>query len=113
MEFDDVPYSYVLQRCGPGEFQRVIQLNESERGTIIGNKAKSSIESFVYIAIIEISGRAEDTVTLNSLYVSREHLQICFNDNKWTLIDMNSFNNTFVYQNGHTVILEPFVPFEL
>jgi pSer/pThr/pTyr-binding forkhead associated (FHA) protein len=112
MECEDIysPYSYVLHRCGPGEFQRLIRLNESERGTIIGNEAKSSNESFVYIAI---SGRAEDSITLNSLYVSREHLQICFKDNKWTLIDLNSFNNTFVYQNGRTVMLDPFVEHEM
>lgn len=61
-----------------------------------------------------ILGRGIDiNCCLLSVYVSRFHLKLLFNDNCWFIIDLGSFNGTFVCLNGSVCKLEPHKSYQL
>lgn len=109
-QLDSFPFA--LHRCGPGTYNRIILLNACESGTHVGKKSDveelgGKLFHFVY------SGRSEESVSLNSLYVSRQHIHVFYKSSKWYLMDLHSFNNTFLYQDGNAQKIEAFMEYEM
>jgi hypothetical protein len=98
---------FVLQRCGRGYWDRTIQLNQDHNfiGSFEITRKPTLLKTPTF------PGRSEGSVLLHSLYVSRQHAQIFYKDEKWLLMDLNSFNSTFLMQQGGDATkLEPYNP---